>query len=149
MSERRGEESRIGSGSVENNSDPDPGNMIRILCNTVLFDISYTVTVDNGLGQKHCGKVTRSPLKKMSKQQFFFISTSVTVSNTFCCCREASVSYSLSSVGSPVSMAALTTFLAGVCLLPTRVLAYIQVYEIRHTYRYTRSGIHTGTQEQA
>jgi hypothetical protein len=30
-------------------------------------------------------------------------------------------------VGSPVSMAAVTTFIAGVCLLPTRVLAYIQV----------------------
>ena len=82
MSERRGEGSRFSSGSVENNSDPDPGNMIRILYNTVLFDISYTVTVDNGLCQKHCGKVTRSPLKKMSKQQFFSISTSVTVSLT-------------------------------------------------------------------
>ena len=38
------------------------------------------------------------------------------------------VSYSLSTMGSPVSMSALTTFIAGVVLLPTRVMAYIQVY---------------------
>ena len=40
---------------------------------------------------------------------------------------ERSVIYAVVNMAAPVSMAALTTFLAGVCLLPTRVLAYIQI----------------------
>ena len=40
---------------------------------------------------------------------------------------ERSVIYAVANMAAPVSMAALTTFLAGVCLLPTRVLAYIQI----------------------
>ena len=46
------------------------------------------------------------------------------------CYREACVNFSLSTMGSPVSMAAFTTFLAGVVLLPSRVLAYIQVISL-------------------
>ena len=41
--------------------------------------------------------------------------------------RAASVRSSLATVGSPVAMAAFTTFAAGLCLLPARVLAYIQI----------------------
>ena len=41
--------------------------------------------------------------------------------------RACSVRSSLASVGSPVTMAAFTTFAAGLCLLPARVLAYIQI----------------------
>ena len=41
--------------------------------------------------------------------------------------KEANVIYSLTHMAGPVSMAAFTTFLAGVCLLPTHVLAYIQI----------------------
>ena len=41
--------------------------------------------------------------------------------------RAGSVSSSLARVGSPVTMAAFTTFAAGLCLLPARVLAYIQI----------------------
>ena len=40
---------------------------------------------------------------------------------------EKSVIYAVVNMAAPVSMAALTTFLAGICLLPTRVLAYIQI----------------------
>lgn len=41
--------------------------------------------------------------------------------------RNKSVTYSVATMASPVSMAAFTTFCAGICLLPTRVLAYIQI----------------------
>ncbi|XP_043195105.1 protein dispatched homolog 1-like [Amphibalanus amphitrite] len=41
--------------------------------------------------------------------------------------REARVVHALSSVGSPIAMAALTTLLAGVCMLPSQVLAYLQI----------------------
>lgn len=41
--------------------------------------------------------------------------------------RAGSVRSSLATVGSPVTMAAFTTFAAGLCLLPARVLAYIQI----------------------
>ena len=37
------------------------------------------------------------------------------------------VAYAASQTAGPVAMAALTTLLAGACLLPTRVLAYIQI----------------------
>ena len=40
---------------------------------------------------------------------------------------EKSVIYAVVNMAAPVSMAALTTLLAGICLLPTRVLAYIQI----------------------
>merc|ERR1719350_1383740 len=41
--------------------------------------------------------------------------------------RDKAVTFSIATMASPVSMAALTTLSAGVCLLPTRVLAYIQI----------------------
>ena len=41
--------------------------------------------------------------------------------------RDKSVTFSVATMASPVSMAAFTTFCAGICLLPTRVLAYIQI----------------------
>ena len=40
---------------------------------------------------------------------------------------DAKVQFSLNSMAAPISMAAFTTFVAGVCLIPTRVLAYIQI----------------------
>ena len=41
--------------------------------------------------------------------------------------RADSVRYSVAAMGSPVSMAALTSLAAGLCLLPARVLAYTQI----------------------
>ena len=41
--------------------------------------------------------------------------------------RDKSVTFSVATMASPVSMAAFTTFCAGLCLLPARVLAYIQI----------------------
>merc|ERR1719242_2788113 len=41
--------------------------------------------------------------------------------------RDRCVRHSIALMSSPVSMAALTTLSAGLCLLPTRVLAYIQI----------------------
>ena len=40
---------------------------------------------------------------------------------------ESSVIYAISHMGGPVTMAAFTTLLPGLCLLPSRVLAYIQI----------------------
>ena len=41
--------------------------------------------------------------------------------------KESSVVYAISHIGGPVTMAAFTTLLPGLCLLPSRVLAYIQI----------------------
>ena len=41
--------------------------------------------------------------------------------------RTGSVRYSLATMASPVTMAAFTTLSAGLCLLPARVMAYIQI----------------------
>ena len=41
--------------------------------------------------------------------------------------RTGSVRYSLATMASPVTMAAFTTLAAGLCLLPARVMAYIQI----------------------
>ena len=41
--------------------------------------------------------------------------------------RDSSVVYAISHIGGPVTMAAFTTLLPGLCLLPSRVLAYIQI----------------------
>jgi len=41
--------------------------------------------------------------------------------------RDKSVIYSVSTMASPVAMGAFTTFCAGICLLPTRLVAYIQI----------------------
>merc|ERR1719391_1033538 len=41
--------------------------------------------------------------------------------------RDKSVVFSVATMASPVSMAAFTSFCAGLCLLPARVLAYIQI----------------------
>jgi hypothetical protein len=41
--------------------------------------------------------------------------------------KDASVVYSITNMGGPVTMAAFTTLLSGICLLPSRLLAYIQI----------------------
>ena len=43
---------------------------------------------------------------------------------------ESSVIYAISHMGGPVTMAAFTTLLPGLCLLPSRVLAYIQIGKV-------------------
>ncbi|XP_068683419.1 protein dispatched homolog 1-like [Montipora foliosa] len=42
-------------------------------------------------------------------------------------CRKARVEYSLSRMGSAITMAALTTFIAGAMMMPSRVLSYLQM----------------------
>ncbi len=86
---------------------------------TLHYAIMYKVSATSRMRRRRkssCGSSLSQEQQQQQQQQRCEPSSS-----------EADVVFSVSQMAAPVSMAALTTSIAGLCLLPSRVLAYVQI----------------------